>query len=373
MKNKFYYLLILCYFAILWFVLDINGVFTGEISITSLSINLGFLLVIGILFIISFISFGQVNAMAHAMEEGSIAITERFQTEQKNLWEEYKAKDGPFSNPVLNRQFAKYQRKIASNTTAKGYVTKKCALEDYFNEELLNGAGRTYFNAAIPGTLTGLGILGTFVGLSLGMSSFSGNDIYTISDNVAPLLDGMKVAFHTSVYGIFLSLIFNFAYRGVMTNAYEKLAVFLDTLHEYVEPQVSDIDENMSAMLVYQANTANSLKTIMECMQGQSEAQLKGLEKIVQQFMTQMSETMETDFRRIGSALNEACEAQTTYARNFQRLETSTQMLLDSCRLMSEDVRQSIAKQKDMEEQLDKAYADLKTELYTFRQMKELS
>lgn len=372
MKNKLYYLLILFYLAILAFVLYINGVFYGEIAMTSLLINLAILFVIGILFIVSFSSFGRVNTVARALEEGTNIIADRYRAEQKNLWDEYKEKDSPFSSPDVNRQFEKYQKKVAACTTARGNITKKCSVEDYINEELIDRIGRTDFNGAIAGTLTGLGILGTFIGLSLGMSSFSGNDIYTISDNVAPLLDGMKVAFHTSVYGIFLSLMFTFAYRGVMSNAYEKLAAFLEAFREYVEPPVSDTDENMAAMLVYQANIADSTKAIMDLMQNQSEGQLKGLEQIVRQFTNQMAETMDADFHRIGSSLKEACEAQTTYARNFQRLESSTQMLLDSCRMMDEDIRQSIEKQKAMEEQLDKAYSDLKTELYTFRQMKNL-
>ena len=56
------------------------------------------------------------------------------------------------------------------------------------NEELLDRVGGSHYNSAISGTMTGLGILGTFIGLSLGLGSFSGDDIYTISDNVGPLL-----------------------------------------------------------------------------------------------------------------------------------------------------------------------------------------
>ena len=52
-------------------------------------------------------------------------------------------------------------------------------------------------------------------------SVFQGEDIYTISDNVGPLLSGMKVAFHTSVYGILFSLIFNFVYRSIMADVPE--------------------------------------------------------------------------------------------------------------------------------------------------------
>ena len=90
-----------------------------------------------------------------------------------------------------------------------------------------------YYNSAITGTLTGLGILGTFIGLSLGLGAFNGDDIYTITDNVGPLLGGMKVAFHTSVYGIFFSLIFAFVHRCIVADAQEKLQEFLDCYREF--------------------------------------------------------------------------------------------------------------------------------------------
>ena len=73
-----------------------------------------------------------------------------------------------------------------------------CDIEDYINEELLDRVGGSHYNSAISGTMTGLGILGTFIGLSLGLGSFSGDDIYTISDNVGPLLSGMKVAWEAN-------------------------------------------------------------------------------------------------------------------------------------------------------------------------------
>lgn len=61
-----------------------------------------------------------------------------------------------------------------------------------------------------------------------------------------------------------------------MADAYQKLSVFLETFHECVEPSVSTVDENTSAMLIYQANMANSMKTIMELMKGQAAEQNKG-------------------------------------------------------------------------------------------------
>ncbi|MCI8586344.1 MAG: MotA/TolQ/ExbB proton channel family protein [Lachnospiraceae bacterium] len=373
MKNKLYYLLAVLYVLMFGFILYINGIFTeAEISVSNLVINIGFLLVIGVLFLLSFASFGQLNRLTDALVFATEEMQEKYEAGQKNLWKEYRQKKDLFPNPILNRQFGKYQKRIQIHTSSKGVITEVCPIEEYINEELIDQVGKTYFNSAVSGTLTGLGILGTFLGLTLGMSSFSGNDIFTISDNIAPLLDGMKVAFHTSVYGIFFSLVFTFVYRSLMSDAYEKLSDFLSAFHEYAAPTASNTDENMSAMLIYQANMANSLKNMMELMRGNAAEQVKGVEQIIQQFMDRLTNTMNTDFESLGNSLRQACEAQGTYARNFQRLEESTRILLEASRSMSDTMNLALDRQREIEAALSRTCEDLNNELYTFHQMRDL-
>ena len=62
MKNRLYYLLAVLYVLMFAIILYINGAFSGEsISVSNLAINVAFLIVIGILFIISFVSFSRLN------------------------------------------------------------------------------------------------------------------------------------------------------------------------------------------------------------------------------------------------------------------------------------------------------------------------
>ena len=206
----------------------------------------------------------------------------------------------------------------------------------------------------------------------MGMISFTGSDVFTISDNIAPLLDGKKVAFHTSVYGIFFSIVFNFVYRSLMADAYGKLSRFLMTFQECAAPVPASVDENTSAMLIYQANTANALKRILELLKGNAEEQSKGLDRVVQQFVNQMSDVLGADFEQLGKTLHESCEAQGTYARNFQRLEESTRLLLESSRTMNETLTMTLERQKELEEKLSSTCDDLSNELYPFHQMRDL-
>ena len=203
-------------------MLIVNGVFTGQVtSLSNLMINMIFLLLIGILFLISFFSFNRLNRMTDKLLSETDKIYKAYDDGNHNLWDIYRSKKKIFEDDVLDDAFNRYQKKMNSFQTKHGLMGR-CDIEDYFTEDMINQTGMNYYNSAISGTMTGLGILGTFIGLSLGLGSFSGDDIYTISDNVGPLLSGMKVAFHTSVYGIIFSLIFNFVYRSIMADAYGK-------------------------------------------------------------------------------------------------------------------------------------------------------
>ena len=67
--------------------------------------------------------------------------------------------------------------------------------------------------AAVPGFLTALGVIGTFIGLQLGLSELNiGNDAYIqeMKSGLAHVISGAKIAFMTSVWGVSLSVLFNF-------------------------------------------------------------------------------------------------------------------------------------------------------------------
>ena len=60
------------------------------------------------------------------------------------------------------------------------------------------------------GTLVGLGLLGTFLGLTLGIQGFDSSNTDKINESIQGLLNGMGTAFLTSLLGMFLSIVFTF-------------------------------------------------------------------------------------------------------------------------------------------------------------------
>ena len=383
MKNKLYYILFLLYVLMVLFILYINGVFTGEVtSVSNLLINLSFLLAIGVMFVISAISFGRLNLFTHALDVASAVIRREYGEKKECLWEDYRSRKKVFGNETLDDAFRRYQKRMASYHTRKG-LKAVCDLDEYINEDLVDRVAMSHYNSAVSGTLTGLGILGTFLGLSMGLGSFNGNDIYTISDNVGPLLEGMKVAFHTSVYGIFFSLVFNFIYRSIMADAYSVLGEFLEVYRECVSPQVSSADENSKAMLIYQANMTNSLKQMTELLKGNAMEQTQAVERIVNQFISQMSQSLGAEFEKMGRILNYACKAQEQCSRDYRSMEETTKELQAVNRSMQRSLEQLVDRQEQLAENLREQETqlsatcnmlndELSNQLYTYNQMRDM-
>ena len=384
MKSRLYYVLYFLYAIVVAFVLYLNGVFTGEgISFVNLAINIGFLIIIGILFMISSISFGRLNRVVYELEDVTIRLQKEYkETNGKNLWEKYRDNAKVFEEKELQAAFNKYRLRVKGTKTKRG-AASSCDLEEYINEDLLDRAGMSFFNSGVSGTLTGLGILGTFLGLSMGLGAFSGDDIFTISDNVGSLLSGMKVAFHTSVYGIFFSLVFNFVYRSIMSDAYDTLDEFLSVFRQTMQSQAAKDDENSATMLVYQAGMANSLKQMLDLMKGNAKEQTIGVERIVDKFTQQMQDSLETDFKKLGSTLKAAGESQAVSAANAAEMVEAVTALVEVNRNVQAALTNVMEKQelfaRELEEQkkmLAETCRDMSDEvssqLYTFDQMRNL-
>ncbi len=383
MKSRLYYGLFIVYAVMVAFIMYINGVFTGEVtSRSNLIINGAFLGIIGILFVMSAASFMRLNRLTDELEDAADDLREEYKKAgNRNIWTELAEDKTFFEDRNLKSAFGQFLARVGNGKKRKQYAGN-CDIEDYINEELLERVGSSHFNSAISGTMTGLGILGTFIGLSLGLGSFNGEDIYTISDNVGPLLSGMKVAFHTSVYGIIFSLIFNFVYRSIMADAYGKLEHFLRVFRECAMPPApASGDENTAAMLVYQANLANSMKELLELAKGEAKQQSDTLELMAHSFLEQLQSVMGTEFKELGITLKLAAQNQAANAENNKALLDAVQTLTDSHRSLQETMAHMMERQElfagelgNQKEKLDTVCTeisrDVSNQLYTFQQMR---
>lgn len=109
-----------------------------------------------------------------------------------------------------------YQGKLYNNIEA----------EQFFNEESL--AGRITKSRLFPtgaAVLTGLGVLGTFLGLQLGLSGLNlAGDISQIQGEIRLLAQSASVAFVTSVWGVSSSLLLNVFEKSICGHILRKIS-----------------------------------------------------------------------------------------------------------------------------------------------------
>ena len=94
--------------------------------------------------------------------------------------------------------------------------------------------------AQIPGTLTGLGILGTFVGLLLGLRSISFITVEAALGSVQSILAGIDTAFYTSIAGVILSILFNIINNVLRNIMNRETGLFLENFHKTVIPTTDE-------------------------------------------------------------------------------------------------------------------------------------
>jgi methyl-accepting chemotaxis protein len=121
----------------------------------------------------------------------------------------------------------------------------KALIEDYYGSmQIINSVKRTntpadyYLNEksvcdaskinlrqldAAAGILVGLGLLGTFLGLTIGLTNFDSSSTDTIQQSIQTLLDGMATAFITSLVGMFLSLLYTFFDKRTRNRLYKAI------------------------------------------------------------------------------------------------------------------------------------------------------
>lgn len=85
-----------------------------------------------------------------------------------------------------------------------------CDIREYFNAQtVISLPEKSQLSDILPGIFTSLGILGTFVGLTKGMSGIDASSAANMQLSINTLLSGMEVAFKTSIWGVVCAVIYS--------------------------------------------------------------------------------------------------------------------------------------------------------------------
>ncbi len=120
-----------------------------------------------------------------------------------------------FKNQNKKSNYVKQWNRYYSRISEKA-VDEKIKVEPYFGMEALHFAiGERGILDLGSGVHTSLGVLGTFVGLTFGLSGLDSLDPEALRGGIEDLLSGMTTAFLTSVLGVILSIIWIFIDRKI--------------------------------------------------------------------------------------------------------------------------------------------------------------
>lgn len=145
--------------------------------------------------------------------------------------------------------------------TASGKRTNIPASE-YFNDISICKCNKLNLLMLDTGssTLVGLGLLGTFLGLTLGISGFDSSDTVHINKSIQGLLAGMGTAFLTSLLGMSFSIVLTFIDKSLRHSLCKQvygLTEKLDNLYYIDDVELSSINQQKIVNQLYHALKAD--------------------------------------------------------------------------------------------------------------------
>ena len=267
-------------------------------------------------------------------------------------------------------------------------------VEDYINDDTVtHGPGNAGLAELIPNLLTSLGILGTFMGLSRGLSSLNFADSAQLVQGIPDLLGGMRFAFGTSVAGISCSIIFNMLNRISQGASYRAIDDFVTSFTQLAMSRPLDNDvqlicQNQDRNFMLQGlndhlaerlaeNVARSVSRVMspvsESMDrfivGATRNQIEGVSQIVGRFLTEMDRSLGNQFSSLAQSMSALEQGQIRAAqrtgenltaaegiiRNAQSLQDITTHTLDKF----DDYMSKINTVQERDEGFEKRAAEL--------------
>ncbi len=234
-----------------------------------------------------------------------------------------------------------------------------CDIREYVNEDTaVDKPGHVQLAELIPGLLTSLGILGTFMGLMQGLTSVDFSNAEGTIQSIPQLLSGMRFAFATSVAGIACSLLFNMFYRMAAGRANRALDGFEDAFYELAMPRplqpevqllcqkqdeearvarlAESVGNHVAASLEMALGRAmapltQSLDTFIK---GATQEQVEGVRRIVGQFVQQMNTSLNGQITALGETMSIVSEGQLQTQQNLQSTLHAARALSDDARVI---------------------------------------
>jgi len=273
-------------------------------------------------------------------------------SEQRDIWQDknFLGKRSPLS--------VHWTAYLNSRLFANDEYHNASPLEDYINEETaVYEPGFAILGDSVPGIMVSLGFLGTLFGIVMGLSDINMSDANMTMSSISGLLEGMKYAFTTSIVGVIASLSFQVLQRWAQNSTSHALVVFQNAMR--TEAHVVTVDPMTQITIYQQEQTAQlqaiaeelttrmpermgkTLETALQPMRQSLEGfitvttreQLKGLDMIVNNFVSRMNDSLSGQFHNLSASIEETC-------RWHRETQETVRATIDGLNRVSRDIMQ---------------------------------
>ncbi len=215
-----------------------------------------------------------------------------------------------------------------------------------------------------PGAVISLGIFGTFLGIYLGLRNFDTSDI---NRSIPELLEGLKTAFITSLFGMFFSLFLKYIY-GIyerrdlqkdsiatddpisilrqIANGVVSLSTTVDSIGEtIVKCFKSDEEYSIVSQLKLIRTEMNDLKREVTKSLNEfsekvaelgTEAMIEALRNVIQQFNARLNDLVGEEFKQLKEVMVKLVEWQENHRTAVDEMQRKLSDYLDHVRVATE-------------------------------------
>jgi DNA-dependent RNA polymerase auxiliary subunit epsilon len=245
------------------------------------------------------------------------------------------------------------QKNIQENSLTIGNQTKATTNIVAYISDYYKTFRNDNFASVAPSFFPMLGILGTFTAIAISMPDFAIKDTNALDSEISLLLSGIGTAFYASIYGIALSIIWNYFEKRGLSKADEDLYYFESTYNKFIWSQ-SELKRNE-----HQQNDARDQKLIeglketfnLEFIQLLNEKHLDNFQTIINETnknfttVTKHLQLVSTDLKdtiaKIHHSKN-AVEANESIEKNLQHFTQTTSRLQNSIERFDASLEKSL-------------------------------
>lgn len=242
----------------------------------------------------------------------------------------------------------------------------------------------------LPNIAVSAGILGTFIGIYIGLLEF---DVSNISDSIPKLLEGLKTAFVSSIAGLVASILLKFAFEVKTVqeerksevkeedpiDLFKAIVVGINNLEKSsreIEKSIvscfrSDEEYSLISQLkLIRQEIVDTRREVRESFESFAEkiaesstdALVKALESVIADFNTLLNELVSESFKELSSAMIKLTEWQENYKLHVDEMQGKTNTLISHMNevvSIFDSTAESISKIDDNLESIDSSVSGL--------------